>query len=1123
MIKKSKSNKDTGEQVLQALSEPPNPAIDKISIDKTQLKNYYTFKKKDQATEFMDSVGFDSGYRLFCEDIAPNKAYKRFICAKYHTIYNMSKNRQNHFYENHRRGRKVKLVLDLDQKYSDGEKKGDFNSLIGDCIDIVNESLEKYTKVKPEIIIIDGSRPGKNSAHIIYKNIIFEDIYHMKFFIMGIKNDSLIRNKIIDPNIYKDGCVRLLWNSKYGMSSPLEFHKDMNEDCEYSYRYTNNKTLFYDCLLLNIPKKHELIKIKLPTNLKVDSRLRTSTGASSINNIGVEQIMVSTLSNFINLLSKERADDYNDWIKVGMILYNCNQNVNSFELWNEWSKQSDSYDGIGVSTYKWNSFKFGSLGFGTLRHLAKEDSPDNYTIISCIEDKLWFETKKFNKEFLLPENKKIKGQNTVATNTIEKWLKPDSPYKTLAVRSPYNTGKTTMIKSLMNEFKFKKVLFVTHRQSLTNELHGSFKTYKFKNYMNKMYDADRFICQIESLHKIHTNNDSIYTNYAFDILADDVDADADDDPLSYDLVILDEIESILNHFDSTTIVDKDKTFLTLQSIVHNSTKVLALDGDFGNRSYEYIKEFGENLILENTIKKDKSHYVFTNSLDNFEADMFKAIKEGKNVVIISMSSNIAIKYDKQLRDLDIKCVLHCSKTGDQNKNMLKNVVKFWSKYQVVIYSPSVDSGIDFSLKIPFSEDNEECNEEMKNYFDKKYVILSNKSCSPRGLSQMMMRVRQVNDNNIMVFTNGLPYKIKAYFYKYNDIRDYVHEIYHKYFKPKFHINKKTNKYELKYEHNLYSRILIHNELEKKNKTSNYFIPMFIKLLTEKGCTYNGDDVMTKEERDVLIENSDGNDDKKKVHVTKINHTMEGVLNAKNISKKTYNLYILKQNENKATEHMKYAIEKYLYKKIWFGGIVSSKLQEKEKQVDEAFLKKYYRKTDTLYNLRYLMNKKNLMPYLSQEVCEEYKQLFFDKAITIEQIDAIKDLIPRLGFDLDKLVSMETESLCSKDESVRILIDNDTMTNNMNDCSKKCSLFVNVSKGRPLFEKTKLPTFIKSKKQFIFGSLKAFLGYINSILSLFGLCICVSSITKSIKINNKWKSAKINSYYLNFKDGINYYL
>ena len=50
----------------------------------------------------------------------------------------------------------------------------------------------------------------------------------------------------------------------------------------------------------------------------------------------------------------------------------------------------------------------------------------------------------------------------------------------LAISSPYGTGKTYTFKKLIPDFK--KILFITYRQSLANSLFNELKNEGFKNY-----------------------------------------------------------------------------------------------------------------------------------------------------------------------------------------------------------------------------------------------------------------------------------------------------------------------------------------------------------------------------------------------------------------------------------------------------------------------------------------------------------------------------------------------------------------------------------------------------------------------------------------------------------------
>jgi P4 family phage/plasmid primase-like protien len=86
-------------------------------------------------------------------------------------------------------------------------------------------------------------------------------------------------------------------------------------------------------------------------------------------------------------LSPARADHYDDWLRVGMALYNGGYPC---ELWDEWSRQSAKYS-IGVCQSKWRSFG-GSTGtpvtVATLWKWLKEDNPTLFVRLqaarSCI-------------------------------------------------------------------------------------------------------------------------------------------------------------------------------------------------------------------------------------------------------------------------------------------------------------------------------------------------------------------------------------------------------------------------------------------------------------------------------------------------------------------------------------------------------------------------------------------------------------------------------------------------------------------------------------------------------------------------------------------------------------------
>ena len=680
----------------------PKSRTPTIVSQKNYLKNnatqavFKTFKCKKQALSYIEKL-CDGSLKLVSKDLSKNNGSKEFIAANINSIFKMSKTKKFNMYENYECDDKLKLILDIDQKIKPGAENTDkFDDILIRCVDLVNSKIREYDdKIKPEIIIIKSCRPEKFSAHIIYTNVHFENIVQMKCFMMSL-NSPLIRDKSIDPNIYRVGCMRMLWNSKLGKSNILDYD---DSDCEFlgknKYRYINDKTLFEDTLITNIKKDSNLIKVSIIKN----SRGKKSIGKGKPSKSKIRKYAIKELKKYIKLINPDRALDYNDWIKIGLCIHGCNNSDLAFKLWDDWSKTYVGYS-KEVNLWKWSSFdnnRNDVLEIDILKYYAKLDNPTEYAKIDNGKSEPYFETIDMKQKYLLnSKNEKLKDNKSTISKYITNWITNDK-IKTLAIKSPYNTGKTSIIDKLLTEYdlKFRKVLFITHRQSLTNELYGLFKRHRFCNYMNDSFDAGRLICQIESLHKIFDNNDPFMEDKNIGV---------------YDLIILDEIESINYHFMSDTIKFKQRTFETMVDIIRKSGKILALDGDFSNRAYDFINDFGESIIINNEIKKDKKKYIFTNDHETFSQKIDDSLSKSKKVVIVSMSLSIAQRYHEKYKD-KYRVLTHTSKSDDKNRELLKNVEDNWSKYDLIVYSPSVQSGVSFDIP----------------YFDKMFVILSSKS------------------------------------------------------------------------------------------------------------------------------------------------------------------------------------------------------------------------------------------------------------------------------------------------------------------------------------------------------------------------------------------------------------
>eukprot|EP00798_Chlamydomonas_sp_ICE-L_P005456 gene5456-biopygen4663 len=184
---------------------------------------------------------------------------------------------------------------------------------------------------------------------------------------------------------------------------------------------------------------------------------------------------------------------------------------------------------------------------------------------------------------------------------VDVWLDPErKDVNTLSVRSPMGSGKSTMLDALLERVgEDKTVLVVTYRQSLALEHKRKLARRGFVSYL----DADvtpqdlrqrdktpRVICQIESLHKLAKHTCMRYLTSGFDI------------------VVLDEVESLLRHFMSPTVVNPLSEIQGLADTLNAATTgVVTMDATWGSVTKDFLKQAGlRNLLVINDYRRQRT-------------------------------------------------------------------------------------------------------------------------------------------------------------------------------------------------------------------------------------------------------------------------------------------------------------------------------------------------------------------------------------------------------------------------------------------------------------------------------------------------------------------------------------
>jgi hypothetical protein len=110
--------------------------------------------------------------------------------------------------------------------------------------------------------------------------------------------------------------------------------------------------------------------------------------------------------NLVELLKDDRADNYQDWIRVGWALHNIH--IVLLDTWIEFSKRSHKFKD-GECEKKWKSFKKDKkLTCASLLHMLKEDDKDKFLIIY----------KKLNIKKLIMERKQHFPNNELLIDNI---------------------------------------------------------------------------------------------------------------------------------------------------------------------------------------------------------------------------------------------------------------------------------------------------------------------------------------------------------------------------------------------------------------------------------------------------------------------------------------------------------------------------------------------------------------------------------------------------------------------------------------------------------------------------------------------------------------------------------
>ena len=918
---------------------------------------------------------------VIAEDIN-NSGKKQYHVTKPKAVFdNIVINSYSHYYELWGPTTKMSFGIDLDiisDKITDTK---DAIQVVKNTIIKVKQAAKDFYKHKYKIkdfIVLENNTNSKEkfSYHIICKGLTFENHMIAKDFF--IATNDMYDLEFCDISIYNLTCFRLCYCSKKDKKAvliPIEI--DINDKKTFYMAHGSENELYNIWLQTwltsindndNVITKNQLIN--------KPKQVQNKNNTSNISNINLKEILFQ--------LPIEYCDSYDKWTAIGMILANIStddttEGINNYyELWNEWSKQSDKYKEKDMKS-KWKSFinnKTSRIGIGTLIKWCKDSGITNiFNNNKSIESIC-------NSYPIQPII--IDSTNAIMLNQVKLTEDIFIPYlnkRLLAVQSEKGTGKTTNLFKALFESKIlndkTSILFISSRRTFGIKLLGDLEKYDFKLYSNikdHYITCKRIICQIDSLCRLDRNN--------------------------YDIVIVDECESLARYCTSQHFTKNNKANIiinTLEMRVMDAKNVYILDADLSNRCIDYYSSIidvkkEDTQIIINEYKAYQDYSIITLKYGDWLAKVFEYITNKKKIVIPMASNNKAKDLLTKIQQdfPNVKALLIHKETSDEDKvkNVL-NVNTTWSEYDIIIYTPSVSMGISFDIP---------------NHFDAIFAYGCHNSVGAQEFCQMIHRVRHPKELNIYLSID--------YYKEYNEKDDKLtfeiveemlcsdyyltHYDLHNNILPKKVKHNDSNNivtyYPYKEEpiYNLY----VKNSKEVMENKSNFSASLYgyikykqYKIIYEKN---NSSGEIIQSMKDIRSERE----------LIELEKTTNGIFNAIDL---TYDEFIqkIKQRDDYLNEEDVYAINKYNIKNCY-------KMEALTKDFIEEFYDKqkmkWYKNITTISNTD-LQNTDDKLKILKENHCNnkwinncyldfttKNNYIYHNYAITI---------LDKLGFDINK--------------------------------------------------------------------------------------------------------------------------
>lgn len=287
-------------------------------------------------------------------------------------------------------------------------------------------------------------------------------------------------------------------------------------------------------------------------------------------------------------------------------------------------------------------------------------------------------------EFLSNDDRSIRSGNEKRLTNIE--LKDGI----ILVRSPKGSGKSYQLAKIVEQCKLsnKSVLLIGHRQSLIAALAADLG----------------LTCYLD---KTDEYGDRIAVSKYYAICLDSIPRKLDLNLHKFDVIIIDESEQVFSHLTADTLKkQRRECFLKTERYLKNASTVIACDADLSYLTLSVIAAARDaempTRFYVNRHKQIGRDIEIYNSENQLLSELISSVNAGGRYYVACNSKKKADQISKVIedtatREVKIQLITKDNSQSNEIRQFIANIKTEITKFDVVISSPSLGTGIDITF------------------------------------------------------------------------------------------------------------------------------------------------------------------------------------------------------------------------------------------------------------------------------------------------------------------------------------------------------------------------------------------------------------------------------------------